>query len=190
MARNYPADVRLQSFYRENYEREDAAKLAFYYANKSGQSTGKRTFVQRGPPIHKDGLPTINPMQYALQVKKKEEKDLDEIIKDAKSHFVTEEMRPADERTLKKLYTGFTKEEKGRYSYLRDRHEIIPEQKFTFPTLSSMKYGWKLADSYQLKRPNYARTRLIKDTFYTANGVPTLDDATRGQCLDRGYTLA
>lgn len=188
MARNYPADARLQNFYRENYEREAAAKLAFYYANKRGETPGK--VDTRGQSAVETGLPSINPMQYALQVKKKEEHTLQEIINDAKSRFTMEEMRPPTKETQKKLFDGFTKEEKGRYAYLRDRHQIIPEKKYTFPTLSSMRYGWKLDQAFQLKRPSYARTRLIKDTFYTPNGVPDLDDATRGQCMDRGFSAA
>ena len=191
MARNFPADVKLQHFYEEQYAKEDGARLDWYYANKRGQAPGKGG-GSRNPAqsATNDGLPSINPMQYALRVKKEEDQHLQDIIQEARSKFSTEQMRPAAKVTQNKLYEGFTKEGRGRYAYLHDRHQIIPEQKFTFPTLNSMKYGWKLDETFQLKRPAHARTRLIKDSFYTRNGVPDLDDVTGGECLTRGYTFA
>ena len=192
MARNYPADVKLQHFYEEQYAKEDGARLDWYYANKRGQAPGKGggSGSRQAQSAINDGLPRINPMEYALKVKKKEDQHLKEIIQEARKKYSKEEMRPADRSTKDKLYEGFTKEGRGRYAYLQDRHRIIPEKKFTFPTLSSMKYGWKLDESFQLKRPDFARTRLIKDSFYKRNGVPDLDDVTHGECLSRGYTFA
>ncbi len=84
------------------------------------------------------------------------------------------EMLPADSDMKAKLYQGFTKEEKGRYQYLKERKEILPELKYTFPVTSSLRYGWKLGDEVVLQKPRYARSRVVRDTFYTRNNIPDL----------------
>merc|ERR1711860_287110 len=90
--------------------------------------------------------------------------------------ILSAEMRPVTPVTTEKLYDGFTKEGKGRYQYLSQRCEKSPEDKFSFPILSSWEYGWRLGDVIkkdEIKKPKNGRTRIVADTFYTRTGIPT-----------------
>ena len=51
------------------------------------------------------------------------------------------DMLPPDPNTKKGLYDGFTKEEKGRYQYLKSRNKDGPEDKYQLPMLSSWNMG-------------------------------------------------
>ena len=53
---------------------------------------------------------------------------------------VTRKMFPFDDVIMCRYL-----QEKGRYQYLKDRKQHIPEQKFTYPITSSMEYGWKVS---------------------------------------------
>ena len=124
-----------------------------------------------------------------MKKKREEEETMRRIIDEARLQFKEEEMLPAKPGQIKKLYDGFTKEGKGRYQYLHERTHMIPESKYTFPILSSWKYGWKLNEEKVPGRPYNARTKLIADTFYTRNGVPTLSCPTAQPTFERGYTV-
>ena len=93
-------------------------------------------------------------------------------IQEAQKSQSKEEMKKPARVVKEKLYDGLSKEGKGRMSYLKDRHEVIPEKKYAFPVLSSWKYGWQLDGATALKKPEHARSRKIMDTFYTRNGIP------------------
>ncbi|OCT56899.1 protein ATP6V1FNB [Xenopus laevis] len=82
------------------------------------------------------------------------------------------EMRVASPHTSSLLYDGFSKEGKGRSLYLRKRKEIIPEEKYPHPVLSSWEYGWRLDDMVkEAKAPIHGRCKIVRDTFYSRNGV-------------------
>ncbi|XP_063794899.1 protein SPMIP1 [Pseudophryne corroboree] len=82
------------------------------------------------------------------------------------------EMRPVTPRTSRVLYDGFSKEGKGRSLYLKKRKQFGPEEKYLYPLLSSWDYGWRLDDVVkEFKAPNHGRSRIVKDTFYTRNGI-------------------
>ena len=87
-------------------------------------------------------------------------------------------MREVEPEEREELYEGFTREEKGRYAYLNTRKRTIPEVKYTRPICSSWVYGWKLDDSIKATKPTHARTKIVRDTFYTTNGVPDLPETT------------
>jgi hypothetical protein len=189
MARNYPADARMQHFLEEQYTKEAAARLQFHAEQKAGitrrQTSNTRLTV---------GLPQINPMEFALRKKREEEEALRQIIEEARRHQTTEEMRSVDQPTKNKLYDGFSHEGKGRSQYLRNRQDLSPEAKFTFPLLSSWEYGWKIRDEMSTYgRPVNARTATIKDSFYTRNGVSTLSSADpphmASRYVSRSYTF-
>ena len=189
MARSYPANTRLQWFFQEQYDKETAARLQAYRAAKGGtadkltlgpESAGPRL----GPGDNPDGLPKINPQVFAREMQLRERVEMAKMIKDARRNQSKEEMQPATAGTKDKLYEGFTKEGKGRYAYLKERHEVIPEKKYAFPVTSSWKYGWKLDEAFQLQKPRFARSRKMMDTFYTRNGIPDM------YCppIERAYT--
>jgi hypothetical protein len=193
MARNYPADARMQHFLEEQYVKETAARLQFHADQKAGLIDGA-TRRQSSQSRLTAGLPQINPMEFALRKKREEEETMRQIIEEARRHQTTEEMRSVDQPTRNKLFDGFSHDRKGRYQYLRDRHQQSPESKFTFPMLSSWEYGWKIGDEMSAYgRPGNARTAMIKDSFYSRNGVSTLSSpdpphmATR--YVSRSFTL-
>lgn len=73
------------------------------------------------------------------------------------------------------LYDGFSKEEKGRHQYLKQRKDVIPERKYQFPLCSSWDYGWRLEDhipKQSIKKPVYGRRAIVESDFFTRNGIP------------------
>lgn len=190
MARSYPADTRIQAFISEQYGRETIARLAFHKEKTQGdvRSAGTIRRRQQGGPLV-NGLPSINPTSFGRKMLREERARLAEIAEEAKKFETTEEMRPPPAAVKEALYEGFTKEEKGRYRYLNSRKETIPETKYHFPITSSWVYGWKLDDEFKLHRPEHARTRLIQDSFFTRNNVPTLQDPTEGYTLEKSRTF-
>ncbi|KAJ0049966.1 hypothetical protein NL108_014295, partial [Boleophthalmus pectinirostris] len=53
-------------------------------------------------------------------------------------------MRPASPQTRQSLYQDSSHQGRGRSQYLRRRGQMLPEQKFDFPLVSSWEYGWRL----------------------------------------------
>lgn len=188
MSRNFPAYTRLQSFITEQYEKETAARLEYFQARKSGDVRNREIKRTRGSNVP-DGLPSIIPMDFARKVKQKEDRERKEIIKNTQNEQASVEMYGVSHQVKDKLYDGFTKNEKGRYDYLKTRKEVIPEEKYSFPVSSSMTYGWKLDGQFELARPRYARSSLVRDTFYTTNKIPTLEDPAGGIKYNRGRTI-
>lgn len=189
MARSFPADTKLQSFITEQYDREDNARLQFYKDKKQGtvRSAGSdHKRVQGGALIN--GLPAINPTAFARRMIREDRERIARIAEEAKKFQTPEEMKPAPAKLREDLYDGFTKEEKGRYRYLRERKQKIPEKKYNFPLLSSWDYGWKVGEEFKLGRPPHARTRMIQDSFYTRNTIPTLSEPAGGFTIEKSKT--
>ncbi|XP_047439565.1 uncharacterized protein LOC125007043 [Mugil cephalus] len=87
-------------------------------------------------------------------------------------------MRPVSPQTRRALYQD-SHHGKGRSLYLRRRGHIRPEEKFDFPLLSSWEYGWRLGDyTLDYRTPSSARSSVVKNTFYTRNGVFNRPSAT------------
>jgi hypothetical protein len=199
MARSFPADTKMQSFMCQQIENEDLARLKFFYDyrarpedfKRSGMSGNFGVYGSQGKvPIF--GLPKINPMEYARKVKQEEQEEIKRLREEARMSNKREEMFAPNSKTKEKLYDGFSKEEKGRYQYLKDRKDITPEKKYSYPILSSWDYGWKLdeTDKILADRSRFTRTRIVKDSFYTRNKVATLDDPSRGVGLvEKNHTV-
>ncbi|CAH8536063.1 unnamed protein product [Schistosoma mattheei] len=82
--------------------------------------------------------------------------------------------KPSSE-VLKLLYEGISKEGKGRNRYLHDRYKLNLEDKFQFPILSSMEYGWGHADLISkstAQSRKFGRQCVIEDSFYRRTGIP------------------
>ncbi|XP_068109844.1 protein SPMIP1 [Hyperolius riggenbachi] len=89
------------------------------------------------------------------------------------------EMRPVTPHTSKLLYDGFSKEGKGRSMYLKTRKQYGPAEKYPHQILSSWDYGWRMGDMMkEFKSPVHGRSRIVKDTFYSRNGVMSEPEAT------------
>ena len=209
MSRGYPADTKKQNFFAEQYEKEAYTRLQWYMQKRRGKtnlyddeadmkanvSSGLRqSKLNSYKTDPRTGLPSINPREFAKQLKREDnEKRMKsmEHTSASSSSVNLVEMRPPSCRTKNTLYHGFSKEGRGRYQYLKTRNEVSPEKKFEFPITSSWEYGWRIAEVARLKKPEYARTRKIKDTFYTRNGVPTLGEPARlDTSFERGITMA
>ncbi len=187
MARNYPADVRLQCFYTEGYDKETTARLNFHRQQKRGGQVGSANAASMQL---RAGLPQINPMKFAREQKLREDAENARIREEARQMDYSEEMRMPNPRVKAKLYDGFTKEEKGRYQYLKSRHLHIPEYKFTYPVLNSMEYGWEIQRKFQLKKSDHAMSNVTKKNFYTRSGVPDLSNPTNNPSkLERAKTM-
>ena len=104
-----------------------------------------------------------NPTQQALELTKK--------LRESGTNLLSD-MRAPEEKVTKLLYDGFTKEEKGRYQYLKARKTDNPEEKYDYPLLTSFDYGWKLNEvATAYKTPANGRTKIVEDTFHRRNGV-------------------
>ena len=85
------------------------------------------------------------------------------------------DMYPVSEPARAQLYDGFSKQGKGRHQYLKERKQLIPENKYQFPLCSSWDYGWKLEDAIprdSIKNPPYGRRAIVENDFFTRNEIP------------------
>lgn len=183
MARNFPANTQIQKFLEESYNKERDVRLA-WHAKLGPRETGKsKQFEVFRRKIENEAKPAEGFLsKVPKDVKeprynKKITGTYDTMVtKSNGADVLSAEMRPVTPGTKEKLYDGFTKEGKGRYQYLSSRYEKNPEEKFSFPLLSSWEYGWRLGDVIKkedIKKPKNGRTRIVADTFYTRTGIPT-----------------
>lgn len=181
--RNYPANTQIQKFLEESYNKERDTRLAWFgnlVREDQGKSKQYEVFRRKieNAPKHAEGLLQKLPKNMTVQRYNKKITKMDDTLESkADSDFLlSAEMRPVTPKTKGKLYDGFTKEGKGRYQYLVSRNEKSPEEKFSFPLLSSWDYGWRLGDvikKEEIKKPKNGRTRIVADTFYTRTGIPS-----------------
>ena len=55
--------------------------------------------------------------------------------------------------------------------YLIARGKLGPEVKFTYPQTISMEYGWKINERPNTKRSEYARSFIVKNSFFRPAGI-------------------
>ncbi|XP_040197455.1 protein ATP6V1FNB [Rana temporaria] len=99
-------------------------------------------------------------------------KDINKIDGGETTCFTDTVMRPASPGTLTLLYSGTSKEEQGRYHYMRVRNKLKPENKYTYPLISSWEYGWQMGSATKNNRSLYRRCPIVNDTFFRKNGIP------------------
>ncbi|XP_074646131.1 uncharacterized protein LOC141902348 [Tubulanus polymorphus] len=194
--RGYPADTQRQRSFAETIKKERDARLAWWkklvQGGENAASMGGKSqqyHVFRKKIENQNAAATAEELTKKLPEIRKEKhfhkrmhSDLDALMlnKDSGKNVenILVEMRPPRRRTRKLLYNGFSKEGAGRFQYLQKRYHEIPEDKFAYPILSSWEYGWRLGDVIKkedIKKPEYGRTRIVADTFYTRTGIPTLE---------------
>ncbi|KAH9519341.1 Protein atp6v1fnb [Bulinus truncatus] len=183
MARNPYANTQMQNFWKETVEKEAAARL-HSFAKMKGQERNKPRQLEVFRKKIEDNKPSVTLLEKlpALSSDAKFSRKTGNLNLISSENALNDaildepEMRAPPPSIRKLLYDGFTKEEKGRYHYLQQRHQKIPEEKFAFPTCSSWEYGWKLEDVIKkedIKKPKFGRTKIVEDTFYTRNGIVT-----------------
>lgn len=226
-SRNYPADIAQQRFLEESINRERDTRLHWYFAatkvkdgdeghQQSRQMAVFRRRIEGNCPRPNDDLQRLMDQQSFVAEQEKENSaaasaDADatdgkhlhgSIVMTSSSPCLITDMRPLDGSQKKHLglYSGISREGKGRYQYLRSRYFQLPEQRYNFPVLSSWEYGWGLGE---LQVPSqsprgaggplgdgdhqqdidggvlqsHARTRIVADSFYGRNGIATLRGA-------------
>lgn len=182
-SRSYPANTQIQKFLEESYNKERDVRLAWHAKlgpKESGKSKQFEVFRRKIENESKpaEGLLSRVPKDVVEPRYNKKITRVDDTLagRSDSAQAGSTEMRPVTPNTKSKLYDGFTKEGKGRYQYLSDRNSKNPEEKFSFPLLSSWEYGWRLGDVIKkddIKKPVNGRTRIVADTFYTRTGIPT-----------------
>ena len=100
-----------------------------------------------------------------------------------------------DPQTLTDFYTGSSRDNRsqryglGRLGYLHERNKLAPEEKFTYPLLSSWSYGWEVAEEmgHTRYRPKHGRKAQLHESFYAKNEIPMLLNPTKegGVCATR-----
>uniref|UniRef100_A0A8D2L0Z7 Sperm microtubule inner protein 1 C-terminal domain-containing protein n=1 Tax=Varanus komodoensis TaxID=61221 RepID=A0A8D2L0Z7_VARKO len=92
------------------------------------------------------GLPaeaTGSAAHQDIAVQREEERQLPEEKGALRPLEPLPEMRASTPQTLQLLYQGFSHEGRGRGHYLKERRKKSPEEKFSYPVLSSWEYGWQ-----------------------------------------------
>ncbi|CAH8573017.1 unnamed protein product [Schistosoma rodhaini] len=185
MSRLYPADTRSQKVLEEQYEKETISQLNWFLKcqqakniNHDNTSITPSTIVDPSLPKHSSkSLPKSNTEDQEDLTEQSNEIHLtDNVIKE-QNHIDTIELdmyKPPND-VLKLLYDGISKEGKGRSRYLHDRYKLNLEDKFQFPVLSSMEYGWGHADLISkstAQSRKFGRQCVIEDSFYRRTGIP------------------
>lgn len=182
----------MQKFLEQSYIREDETRLKAWAARRSA---GKDVVSSKQFEVFKKKISEAcpKPNESLLKLREAQPKRYnrriikldDSMVKLAEQAQLDpsclKDMKPVSHGMKTSLYDGFTREGKGRYQYLNARYEKIPEKKYYFPLLSSWDYGWRLNDVIKkedIKKPEYGRTRIVSDTFYTRTGVPDLRRAS------------
>ena len=186
MGRELNMDTQRQNFWKQAIAKEDQVRFAWHtkyskaFAEETGATQRNKSQQQTLKPALKvTDLPPIDHSKFkkkGLRIYTPPKVDPEELSN--KSKLLTE-MRPVSKDTKKLLYKGFSALGEGRHAYLNERKGKIPEQKYDFPITSSWEYGWKISDimkNASLKPAQFARGRIVQDTFYTRNGVfPVVD---------------
>jgi hypothetical protein len=172
-------DTQLQNFWIESIDKE--ASLRFAWQLKYSKQFAKKV-IQQGQQGQKTGLVLSNAVSDRIKKMEAESKTTNRgsgvKTLPSRSHStksdgvaVMRDMRPPSQGTRSMLYSGISAHGEGRYAYLKKRKLMVPEQKYEFPILSSCQYGWKITELTNPKPSQYARTCVIKDSFYRNSGI-------------------
>jgi len=69
---------------------------------------------------------------------------------------------------------------------LQTRKELDPDVKYRKPECASFRHGWNMhqfIDVRDLKGPAHPRRKVIEQTFYSLNGLPSLQRSVLGEIL-------
>lgn len=173
-------DTRAQNSWKELIEKEAATRIACKLKQEETDAeTAKdddkwfiRSKYTGTKPITNKSLNAIQfPPKPVIHNQSKEIEELTKKLKENQTNLLSDMRKPKQEVT-KLLYDGFTKEQKGRYQYLRARKSDNPEEKYEYPLVSSFEYGWKLKEvAPEYKTPQHGRGRIVESSFYRRNGV-------------------
>lgn len=180
MARQFNMTSQSQNAMRELYMKEMRVRLKWHQENIK---KAKAMAQPRAKAKERLKLPSIHLAPPVKEPETKEEK-VCEGPPAVKKHdekvavALGAEMKPPTPRTKELLYHGTTKQEEGRYLYLKARSKIIPEEKYIFPITTNFEYGWQIGKlSSRLGKTHiFRRCRIVNDTFFRKNGAMTVLD--------------
>ena len=168
-------DTRAQNVWRELIEKEAStriqAKIKTNEYKDEDEWFDRSKYASKNKPLVKLEPTLTFPPKQEIPKNAQVYHDLAIKLKENNTNLLTD-MRPVDSKVGHLLYEGFSKEEKGRYQYLKERKKVDPETKYEYPLVSSFEYGWKLTEvDTKYKTPVHGRTKIVEDTFHRRNGV-------------------
>ena len=178
-------DAQQQSFWIESINKEAAVRFAWQlrYSKKFAKDLAMQE--QRKPPRKQPpGLNIASSLSARIKQLEDERpkpsrqptasKPESRASEKSQRRLSIRDMRPPSVNTRSVLYDGISAHGEGRYAYLKKRKRLSPDQKYEFPVLSSCEYGWKILDYMdpsKNKPSRFARTCVIRDSFYRNSGV-------------------
>ena len=167
-------DTRAQNSWKEQIEKEAMTRILVKFAKAEEDDDtwfNKSKYKENSQPKVPFETTIKYPPKPVKQSATQEALELTKQLRESGANLLSDMKKP-DEKYTKLLFDGFTKEEKGRYQYLKARKAENPEEKYDYPLVTSMEYGWKL-DEVQTayKKPENGRTKIVEDTFHRRNGV-------------------
>ena len=186
-------DTQLQNFWIESINKEASLRFAWHlkYSKEFARGAVKKQSLEAAPkPPKKAGL-TFNtavtdrikkieseqkrhktlPVKLSMSAEQHTKADKQDRLSKSDGAVSLKDMRPPSQNTRSMLYNGISAHGEGRYAYLKKRKHKTPEDKYEFPILSSTQYGWKIMKYANPKPSAYARTCVIKDSFYRNSGI-------------------
>uniref|UniRef100_A0A4W3IZF1 Sperm microtubule inner protein 1 C-terminal domain-containing protein n=1 Tax=Callorhinchus milii TaxID=7868 RepID=A0A4W3IZF1_CALMI len=180
--RKFNMDTQQQNFWKETINKEKLLSLCWLRRYQPDPC--------RPPPRKRERRKLFRLPKIEVKEEEKEKEEAEEerkkvaakIAEKAKNTSVTvsipNDMRPVTPQTRALLYDGFSKEEKGRYQYLKARVSKGPDEKYEYPFTTSWDYGWRLGDMVKYQTPAHGRSAIIQGTFYRKNGIFASQEAT------------
>ncbi|CAH8624393.1 unnamed protein product [Dicrocoelium dendriticum] len=178
MARKFPADTRGQRILEELYEKELKTQIAWFWRNiqaknkpDGAQISETRTTNVAEVPIR----PELRKLEHPMTLKKAKSLECERKSSDTAKSVFESEMIPPDGKTLQLLYDGISREGRGRAKYFKERNLAAVEERYRYPVLSSMDYGWgndkflKMGTTGRCKEN--AKVMIVQDSFYRRNGI-------------------
>lgn len=184
MARELNLTTQKQEFMKESYLKEMHTRINWWRHRQNMQPVPHKTSKAKVKDHFR--LPTIIDSKIQADIDNKNCKDTKnvQIVRtcrgsdEMETSPIESEMKPVSPGIRSLLYHGTSKEEKGRYRYLKTRKSLGPEEKYCYPIATSWVYGWHLGNFVDNSCPQYRRCRIVSDTFYRKNGIPTQPNHT------------
>ena len=172
-------DNRRQMFLVEAFNKEEAVRFAWHlkyskaFAKQAAASTNKKLQTEAGMmQLNSTIVKRIRNLEG--EMKPECAGTSSEVARGeggGTQPVILHDMRPVSPQSISLLYKGISAHEEGRYAYLNKRKMKSPEQKYEFPITASSLYGWKIMDFSTPKSSAFARTCIVRDTFYRSSGI-------------------
>ncbi|KAM4035270.1 protein SPMIP1 [Anomaloglossus baeobatrachus] len=175
MARELNLTTQKQEFIKESNLKEIHTRMNWWRQYRQGVQAGQhdRSKIKVKVNDHLK-LPSITHPNLEAKIENKKE-DLEPSNSGSdqmESSTIDSQMKPVSAEARSLLYHGTSKEGKGRYRYLKLRNSLGPEEKYYYPLATSWVYGWHVGNLVD-NCPQFRRCRIVSDTFYRKNGIPT-----------------